>query len=102
MFAGLVKTSDNVVLAVMGELQVTFHLNPDVTATCVPARPPIEEELQPGTGTGTGVLYVWTRMELAPALALGVKATVNNVVYDVILMDVDRENGCLIKMRRSR
>jgi hypothetical protein len=107
-FSSLVFNADKIILDVMGQdILLTIHFPngaPDVTVEAITVRPPIEEEVAAGktTGIGTGVVYMWTRQDRCPNLILGCTATVNGVDYDVHLLDVDREQGATLKMRKRK
>ena len=73
----------------------------DVVLTAVPKNPGFEEDYQPGTDQNVSVLYVFVHPVTGTRLTVhGDTATYGTADYDVIQVDVDREGGQTIKMRR--
>ena len=71
------------------------------TIQCVTKNPALEEDYVPGSSTGTTnlLLFVqWAGLPVSPAR--GDTATVDSVNYDIFQIDVDREGGATLRLRR--
>ena len=102
--------ADNTILDVMAEVTVTLHFqdnSPDLTANLITAPVPIEEQIATGSSAGTGVLFLFGRYDQLTATSstgtlTGATATLNGVDYDVGIVEVDREQGVLLKLRKRK
>lgn len=73
----------------------------DVVLAVVPKNPGLEEDYQPGTEQNVSVLYLFVHPVAGTrATVHGDTATYATTDYDVVQVDVDREGGQTIKMRR--
>lgn len=124
-FFNQIALADSLVLGVMSDFPVTIHFksgDPDLTVPAVQKNPAMEEDYVPGSaavlGQGTTHLLLFVKFSgtsaypgiLQQTASLvnpngvptgnGDTATVNGVVYDIFQVDVDREGGCTLRMRR--
>ena len=106
-FSDIISPATDTILSFLGSFSVTIHYqdqSPGVSVTAITKNPAMEEDYIPGSpnpnyGVSTLLLFV-DFSALSPYPRKGDTATVNGVDYDIWQVDVDREGGETIRMRR--
>jgi hypothetical protein len=106
-FSDLVASLDASVQSAFSDFSVTIHTQSpgaDYVLSCVTKNPKLEDDYQPGTPTGAAVLLLFvhpdTTQPFVQLPARGDTATVDGVDYDIFQVDVDREGGMTLRMRK--
>ena len=105
-FSDIISSATDTILSFLGSFSVTIHYqdqSPDVTVTAITKNPAMEEDYVPGTANPAGVTNLLLFVHFLPLIVAprkGDTATVNGVDYDIWQVDVDREGGATLRMRR--
>ena len=104
-FTDQLVAADALILSKFGSSQLlTLRLPTGVTYASVPAvtqNPTLLEDYVPGSTTGTTVLFLFIRPTSDADLPRnGFQATYGGVDYDIFRVDVDREGGASLRLRR--
>ncbi|HEY4360096.1 MAG TPA: hypothetical protein VGN17_03975 [Bryobacteraceae bacterium] len=64
--------------------------------------PPLEEQVIPGSMTGTSIVYFWvSTFDMLPVPKIGDTLTLDGVLYNLDKVNVDVYGGAMLHLRRS-
>ncbi|HEY4359404.1 MAG TPA: hypothetical protein VGN17_00445 [Bryobacteraceae bacterium] len=107
-FNDLVKLAHNAVLNVFGvqaeSIPALFtpqdYSGPQFINGVI-SPPPLEEQVIPGSMTGTSVVYFFVRIvDITPQPRIGDKLTLDGVLYNIDKVNIDNQNGAMLHMRK--
>lgn len=79
----------------------TTHVATPINGIIAP--PPIIEELLPGGATGTALIHFFVRWaDISPSLKNGDTVFLAGIMYDVFDVNVDRQGGATIRLRKAK
>lgn len=108
-FSDLIASMDGLILNTFQKTEadvptmLTIHFDngdPDLTVQTVVKNPTMEEDYAPGSTQGTSMLILFVRFSSTNSVQHGATATYGGVDYDIGEVNVDREGGATMKLRR--